>query len=328
LPELAEKTVLKCNQIEPRQHFTVPPPRFSEASLVKELEENGIGRPSTYAAILSTIRDKGYVEMLKGYFKPSELGFIVNDLLVANFPDIFNVDFTAKLEDDLDRIETDKMHSLEVLTGFYKPFKTELDKALKEMLSIKGVGVPTSLDCPLCGKQLHVKMGKNGPFLACSGYPECSYTRDYVRDEKGAITPVESAAGEKTDKICDKCKRPMVIRRGKFGDFLACSGYPECKNTQSVNGNAGGGPANATGVKCPEPGCTGEIVEKRSKRGKVFYGCNRYPDCTLAMWDKPVPKPCPICKASFLVEKTNKRKGTYLSCATKDCGYEEVPDPS
>ena len=324
LPELSEKSILKLNKIDPKQHFTLPPPRFSEASLVKELEENGIGRPSTYASILSTIRDKGYVELIKGYFKPSELGFIVNDLLVENFPDIFNVDFTAKLEDDLDRIEMDKTRSRSVLSGFYTPFKSELDKALAEMLSIKGVGVPTGLNCPSCEKQLHIKMGKNGPFLACSGYPDCSYTRDYERDEKGVITPVESAAGEVTDKICDKCKRPMVIRRGKYGDFLACSGYPDCKNTQSLN--TGGGTASATGVKCPEKGCDGELMEKRSKRGKVFYGCNKYPDCTFAIWDKPVDKPCPACDAPFLVEKSTKKKGTYLKCLTKDCGHEEGMD--
>ena len=322
LPDLSENTVLKLNQLEPKQHFTMPPPRFSEASLVKELEENGIGRPSTYASILSIIRDKGYVELIKGYFKPSELGFIVNDLLVENFPDIFNVDFTAKLEDDLDRIETDKTRSLAVLTGFYTPFKSELDKALNEMLSIKGVGVPTALSCPDCQKQLHIKMGKNGPFLACSGYPDCSFTRDYVRDDKGVIAPVESSAGEMTDKVCNKCQRPMVIRRGKFGDFLACSGYPECKNTQSLN-TTNGGPSSSTGVKCTEKGCEGELMEKHSKRGKVFYGCSRYPDCTFAIWDKPVDKPCPVCQAPFLVEKSTKKKGTFLSCLTKGCDHEE-----
>jgi DNA topoisomerase-1 len=327
LPELSEGTVLNLLKLDPKQHFTQPPPRFSEASLVKELEENGIGRPSTYAAILSTIRDKGYVEMLKGYFRPSELGFIVNDLLVANFPDVFSVDFTASMENNLDRIETDKVQSLEILSGFYTPFKSELDKALNEMLSVKGVGVATSLNCPTCGKTLHIKMGKNGPFLACSGYPACSFTRDYVRDEKGGISAVQSAAGEKTDLLCEKCQRPLVIRKGKFGDFLACSGYPECKNTRSISTTS---PAagKTTGVKCPEKGCTGEIVEKHSKRGKVFYGCNRYPDCSFAMWDKPVAKKCPDCSGDYLVEKVSKKKGVYLSCPTLGCGYEEIPDLS
>ncbi|MBU4316162.1 MAG: type I DNA topoisomerase [Proteobacteria bacterium] len=323
LPELSEGTVLNLLKLDPKQHFTQPPPRFSEASLVKELEENGIGRPSTYAAILSTIRNKEYVEMLKGYFKPSELGFIVNDILVENFQDVFNVDFTARMENNLDRIETEQSQSLEVLSNFYAPFKLELDKALSEMLSVKGVGVPTSLNCPTCGKKLFIKIGKNGPFLACSGYPECAFTRDYVRDEKGVISPVESAAGEQTDILCEKCRRPMVVRKGKFGDFLACSGYPECKNTRSrtADSQARG---KGTGVQCPEKGCAGEILEKHSKRGKVFYGCNRYPDCSFAIWDKPAPKKCPQCGADFLVEKTSKKKGTFLSCTVKDCGYEEI----
>ena len=320
LPELAEGQVLKLNKLEPKQHFTMPPPRFSEASLVKELEENGIGRPSTYAAILSTIRDKGYVNLVKGYFRPSELGFIVNDLLVENFPDLINVDFTAKMEDDLDRIETDKVQSLDILTRFYGPFKKELDKALNEMISIKGVGVQTSLTCPKCNKTLYIKMGKNGPFLACSGYPDCTFTRDYTRDEKGVVQPVESARGEVTDKICDKCKSPMVIRHGKFGDFLACSAYPDCKNTQSLANNGNG---KGTGVKCPEKGCSGEIVEKQSKRGKIFYGCNRYPDCTFAIWDKPVDKECPNCGEKFLIEKSTKKKGVFLACHKKECGYKE-----
>ena len=324
LPELTEGTILTLREITPKQHFTLPPPRFSEASLVKELEENGIGRPSTYAAILSTIRDKGYVEMIKGYFKPSELGFIVNDLLVENFPDVFDVEFTAKMEDNLDRIETEKAQTLQILTGFYTPFKQELDKALTEMLSIKGVGVPTALSCPQCGKKLYIKIGKNGPFLACSGYPECPFTRDYIRDDRGVISPVESAAGKKTDILCEKCQRHMVIRRGKFGDFLACSGYPECKNTRSANATAPQGKSH--GVKCPESGCTGEILEKHSKRGKIFYGCSRYPDCSFAIWDKPVATPCPQCKAPFLVEKVSKKNGTYLACLTRDCGYRDVPD--
>jgi DNA topoisomerase-1 len=321
LPDLSEGKALKLKKLEPKQHFTMPPPRFSEASLVKELEENGIGRPSTYAAILSTIRDKGYVDFIKGYFKPSELGFIVNDLLVENFPDIFNVDFTAKMENDLDRIETDKVLSLEVLKGFYEPFRKELEKALKFMLSIKGIGVKTSLSCPDCRSALHIKVGKNGPFLACSGYPKCKYTRNYSRDEKGIIVPIESAPEQKTENLCEKCFRPMVLRQGKYGDFLACSGYPQCKNTVSLISNSQGA---KLGVKCPEKNCTGELVEKRSKRGKIFYACNQYPKCTLAMWDKPMAKQCPKCGANFLVEKLTKKQGNFLECIEKDCGYKEI----
>jgi DNA topoisomerase I len=322
LPPLAEGDSLEMRQIIPKQHFTQPPPRFSEASLVKELEENGIGRPSTYAAILSTIRDKGYVELLKGYFHPSELGFIVNDLLVDNFPEIFNVEFTATMEDNLDRVETAEMDALSVLNGFYGPFKEKLSIAEKQMLSVKGVGIATELTCPQCNQhKLHVKIGKNGHFLACSGYPECTYSRDYVRDERGNIQPVEPNHEAATDKTCPKCHKPMVIKRGKYGEFLACSGFPECSHTESINGGANG---KSIGVNCPEPGCEGQIVEKKSKRGKIFYGCSRYPECTFATWDKPVNKACPACGAPHLIEKTSKRDGTYFACANRECGYKET----
>ncbi|MCK5507528.1 MAG: type I DNA topoisomerase [Desulfobacterales bacterium] len=321
LPELSEGTELKVNKLEPRQHFTMPPPRFSEASLVKELEENGIGRPSTYASILSTIKEKGYVDFLKGYFKPSELGFIVNDLLVKSFPDIFEVDFTAKMEEDLDRIETSETDYLKILTRFYAPFKKELDAAAENMLSMRGVGIPTDLSCPECKKQLHIKVGKNGHYLACNGYPECRHTSNYTRNEKGKIQPIEVPKDEISDIVCEKCKKPMVLKHGKFGEFLACTGYPACKNTKSVNANQ---TEKTTGVKCPEKGCTGEIVERRSKRGKIFYSCNRYPDCTFALWDKPVAEKCPDCSAEFLLEKSTKKQGTFLTCHNKECGYKKI----
>ena len=251
LPDLIKGAVLKLDKLEPKQHFTMPPPRFSEASLVKELEENGIGRPSTYATILSTIRGKGYVDLLKGYFKPNELGFIVNDLLVQNFPDIFDVEFTAKMEENLDQVESQKLDFLQVLNGFYKPFSKDLDTASEEMLSVKGVGIPTDLKCPKCGKPVRIKVGKNGHFLACTGYPDCTYSNDYIRDEKGIIQPEEQSEEEATDKVCDKCGRPMVIKRGRYGGFLACSGYPECKNTQSLNSNGNG---KKIDVGCPAKG--------------------------------------------------------------------------
>jgi len=320
LPELAEKSVLKLQKLLPQQHFTQPPPRFSEASLVKELEENGIGRPSTYAAILSTIRDKGYVDLIKGYFRPSELGFIVNDLVVASFPDIFDVEFTARMENDLDRIEANEAEALEVLNRFYASFEKKLQEAVEGMTSVKGVGLTTGLSCPNCGKELRIKMGKNGHFLACSGYPDCQYSRDYVRTEKGEIEPVEPAEDEPTDETCEKCGRPMILKQGKYGSFLACSGYPECKNTRSAGASD---PNRQTGVACPVKGCTGQIVEKRSKRGKVFYGCDRFPECDYALWDKPVPRPCPQCGAAFLVEKTTKKEGTFLKCINKECNYKE-----
>lgn len=265
LPELKEGEELILEKYEPRQHFTQPPPRFSEASLVKELEENGIGRPSTYAAILSTIQGKGYVDRAKGYFVPSELGFIVNDLVVQSFPDILDVEFTARMEDDLDRVESGEIKAISILNRFYEPFQKELDAAVEGMLSMKGVGLETDILCPQCSKSVHVKVGKNG-------------------------------------------------------HFLACSGYPECKNTQSVNTGNGG---QSTGVKCCEPGCDGDLVERRSKRGKTFYGCSRFPECTFAIWDKPVNKPCPQCNAPFMVEKTTKKQGTILKCNDKSCGYKE-----
>ena len=320
LPDLTKGTVLKLDKLEPKQHFTMPPPRFSEASLVKELEENGIGRPSTYANILSTIRGKGYVDLLKGYFRPSELGFIVNDLVVQNFPDIFDVEFTAKMEENLDRIESNQLGFLQVLNQFYKPFSKDLATASEEMLSVKGVGIPTDLKCPQCAKPVRIKVGKNGHFLACTGYPDCTYSTDYIRDEKGNIQPEEQSAEEATDKVCEKCNKPMVIKRGRYGGFLACSGYPECKNTQSLNSNGNG---KKIGVGCPEKDCTGDIVERTSKRGKIFYGCSRFPECTFATWDKPLDRKCPVCGAEFLVEKTTKKQGTLVTCLKQGCGFKE-----
>ena len=320
LPELDEGMVLKLNKLEPKQHFTMPPPRFSEASLVKELEENGIGRPSTYSNILSTIRGKGYVDLIKGYFRPSELGFIVNYLLVESFPAVFDVEFTAKMEDDLDRIEVSEANSLEILERFYDSFKNALETASKDMLSLKAVGMPTDLVCPKCNSKLTIRMGKNGHFLGCSRYPECTHTRNYTRDEKGAIHPVDPPPDETSDRICEKCGKSMLIKQGKYGTFYACSGYPDCKNTQSIISSNGG---QTTGVNCPEKDCGGTLVERRSKRGKIFYGCSNFPNCTFAVWDKPVAKKCPKCNALFMLEKTTKKQGTLLSCHTKECGYKE-----
>jgi len=320
LPPLSEGQVLKLNRLEPKQHFTMPPPRFTEASLVKELEENGIGRPSTYAAILSTIREKGYVDRIKRIFKPNELGFIVNDLLVESFPDILDVEFTAKMEDELDRVETAEVNSLAILKRFYAPFSKELDAASKRMLSLKGVGLTTDLVCPQCNSQIHIKVGKNGHFLGCSGYPNCTYTRNYTRDEKGKVQPVEPSADELTDKSCEKCGRPMVVKHGKYGTFLACSGYPDCKHTQSLYSNNA---EQDTGVNCPQKDCDGKLVQRQSKRGKIFYGCSRFPDCNFALWDKPVPKNCPLCGADFVVEKSTKKQGTFMACHTKGCKFKE-----
>jgi len=318
LPLLTPGMILKREKFEPRQHFTLPPPRFSEASLVKELEENGIGRPSTYAAILSTIRDKGYVELLKGYFKPTELGYIVNDLLVQSFPELLDVEFTAKMEEDLDRVEAAEADATAILSRFYDHFKGKIDAAATGMLSIKGVGFSTGLSCPQCRRELYIKVGKNGHFLACSGYPECTYSSDYTRDEKGIIQPVSVIQAEETDKVCEKCGKAMVVKQGKFGPFLACSGYPECKNAQSLNSNGNG---QDTGIPCPQKGCDGHLLEKKSRRGKIFYGCGRFPACTFAVWDKPVAIPCPKCGAGLMVEKSSKKLGDYYACLKQGCGY-------
>ena len=322
-PELNEGGILKLNELEPKQHFTMPPPRFSEASLVKELEENGIGRPSTYAAILSTIREKGYVDLVKGYFKPNELGFIVNDLLVKSFPDVFDVEFTANMENDLDRIEAAEVNYSEVLTKFYDAFKKELETASTGMLSVKGIGFSTDLTCPQCNHRLNIRMGKNGQFLGCSNYPKCTYTRNYTRDEKGVVHPIEPSSDQTSDRICDKCGKPMLIKEGRYGTFYACSGYPDCKTTLSTNSNSGG---TKTGIDCPEKDCAGELIQRSSKRGKIFYGCSRFPDCTFATWDKPVAKECPECGTKLLVEKTTKKQGTFLTCNTKGCGFKATSE--
>jgi DNA topoisomerase-1 len=330
LPELTQDKVLDVLELIPKQHFTQPPPRFSEASLVKELEENGIGRPSTYATILSTIREKGYVTLEKGYFRPSELGLIVNDLLVENFPDIFNVEFTSKMEDSLDRLEAAEIKALEALNGFYLPFKKELEAAVDQMVSLKGVGISTELTCPKCDSPLKLKVGKNGPFLGCSAYPDCDFTRDYIRDEKGSIKPIEPAIEEFSGKTCPKCASPMVIKPGRYGKFLACSGYPKCEYTESLstNGSAAG---KSTGIRCPEKQCDGEIIQKTSKRGKIFFGCSNYPKCTFATWYKPVDRQCPVCGAPLLVEKSNRAEGRFLACLEKSCEFRELiidPEPS
>ncbi|SLM27913.1 DNA topoisomerase 1 [Desulfamplus magnetovallimortis] len=320
LPHLEEGMKLGVKEIIPKQHFTKPPPRFSEASLVKELEENGIGRPSTYATILSTIRDKGYVDLVKRYFIPSELGFIVNDLLVDSFPEILDAAFTANMESLLDNIETGSKKSIEVLNEFYQPFNKKLEHAKEHMLSVKGVGIATDLKCPECEKQLNIKIGKNGQFIACTGYPECTFSSNYSRDEKGNIEILETKIDNTKVKDCDLCGKPMVRKEGRYGEFLACTGYPECKHTESLFAAE---PAKATDIKCPLEGCDGTIVEKKSRRGKAFFGCNSYPECDFASWDKPVNKQCPECGSTFLVEKETKKEGLILKCPVKGCKYKE-----
>ncbi len=258
LPPLEEGETLKLLEVLPAQHFTQPPPRFSEASLIKVLEEEGIGRPSTYASIMETIRSRDYVESQKGNFHPTPLGEIVIKLLVKSFPDILNVKFTSQLEDKLDKVEEGKEDWIDLLHSFYSPFSSDLSRAQKEMRYVK--------------KELE----------------------------------------EKTDKICEKCGAPMVIKHGRFGRFLACSNFPRCKNSRSLT----------LGIKCPRKDCNGEIVQRRTKKRRTFYGCSNYPECNFFSWDRPTGKSCPEC-GSPLVEKYKRSRGNYIKCSNKECSYQE-----
>ena len=312
LPNLQKGDVLKLLSMEPRQHFTQPPPRFTQASLIKELDEKGIGRPSTYAAIISNILDREYVAQNESrQLVPTDLGFLVTDLLVESFPDILNVEFTAGMEDELDKIEDGKEKWTKAMKRFYTPFERDLKKAAKEMRDVKRQEVPTDIACEKCGALMVVKWGRNGEFIACPNYPECKNTKNFKRSNEGEI---EIAAEEQVDEACEKCGKPMLLRFGKFGKFLGCSGYPECKNIQPLQK-----PVDL-GIKCPE--CKeGNIKERKSRWGKMFYGCDKYPECKFASWDKPMPTPCPDCDSPILVEKVTKRAGRTHRCYKKECGY-------
>jgi DNA topoisomerase I len=312
LPPLAVGDRLRLLGLIPKQHFTQPPPRYTEALLIKELEENGIGRPSTYAAILSTILERKYVEKAEGRLRPTELGKVVNSLLVEHFPDVLNVQFTAQMEESLDHIEEGNKDWVETVRAFYNPFSKHLEKAQIEMRDVKREEIPTEIVCEKCGRKMVIKWGRHGRFLACPGYPECKNTKEFVQEASGKVRVVEAVTSS-TQK-CDRCGKPMIVKNGRYGQFLACSGYPQCKNTKPIT----------TGVKCPQPGCTGELTQKRTKRGRTFYACSRYPDCKFAIWDRPVPRPCPSCGAPFLVERFGRRSGPKLACHNKDCGYQEA----
>ena len=361
LPPLSEGMALTLQGLDPAQHFTQPPPAFTEAMLVKALEENGIGRPSTYASILATIQNREYVDKDKGRFKPSELGILVTDLLVKSFPDIIDVEYTAKMEEELDEIEEGRLKWVAALKEFNKKFAKDLKLAKTEMRNVKTEEIPTEETCGKCGKPMVVKWGRYGKFLACTGYPECRNTAE-LKDAGGGAgaDPAASAVAAHTE-TCEKCGKEMVVRRGRFGQFLACTGYPGCRNTRRISVNASGevvskqdqpideicpkcgkqmaikhgrfGEFTAcsnypecryiklkeVGVACPKDG--GVIVERRSKRGKTFFGCANYPDCDFVVWYRPVAKACPQCKAAFLLEKKTKKEGEILVCNTEDCDY-------
>jgi DNA topoisomerase-1 len=312
LPDLQTGDRLSLLSLEPRQHFTQPPPRYTQASLIKELDEKGIGRPSTYASIISNIMDREYVlQDERRSLAPTELGFLVTDLLVDSFPDILNVEFTAGMEDELDKIEQGKENWTKAMKRFYTPFSRDLKKAESEMRDVKRQEVPTDIACEKCGAMMVVKWGRNGEFLACPRYPECKNTKNFKRNENGEL---HVAKEEEVNESCEQCGRPMQVRWGKYGKFLGCSGYPECTNIRPLEK-----PVDL-GIKCPE--CKeGNLKERKSRRGKVFYGCDRYPECKFASWDRPVQGPCPDCKDPILVEKMTKRAGRTRRCRNKDCGY-------
>jgi DNA topoisomerase I len=366
LPSLAEGDRLELRTLRPEQKFTQPPPRFTEATLVKELEENGIGRPSTYASIIGVLQDRDYVNKLEGKFKPTALGRMITDLLTKSFDDIIDVEYTRSLEDDLDKIEQGHTDYVKTLKEFYKKFKKDLARAGKEMQDLKK-GIEIGEACDKCGSPMLLRVGKFGPFIACSAYPECTNTREVEHQEP------ESESGEEEIEPCENCGRPMAVKRGRFGQFLACTGYPECKTTRKLIATKQGGlraakpdqildekcprcEANlvvkqgrfgeftactrypecryikhkSTGVKCPKDADKGgEVVERKSKRGKMFFGCSNYPDCDFVLWNRPIAEACPSCGAPFLVEKITKKHGRQLICNNDDCDYsrsEELPE--
>ena len=303
IPPLEVGEVLALLALDPKQHFTQAPPRFTEASLVKVLEELGIGRPSTYASILGTIiNERGYVRRERRTLFPTPLGIEVTDLLKPFFPDIMDVEFTAQMEDSLDKIEDGERAWGDTVKEFYARFEPELRRAEKEMRNVKA-GTETGEACPECAQPLLERWGRFGKFLACSAYPDCRYTRDLSGNER--------AADEPTDETCPTCGKPMVIKHGRYGKFIACSGYPECKTTKPVT----------LGIACPQPGCSGQLVARRSKRGRVFYGCSAYPNCTFVVWQRPVADPCPKCGAAFLTERAARGR-VVRRCVREGCDFE------
>ncbi len=309
LPALQEGEAVKRNELLPEQHFTQPPPRFTEASLVKTLEEYGIGRPSTYASIMNTLVQRKYVRLEKRTFYPEDVGRVVNDLLVNHFPKYVDYDFTAQLEEDLDAISRGEEQWRPVLHDFWEPFISLLKQKEQEVSKEDVTTEKTDKTCPECGKPLVIKLGRSGRFLACSGFPDCRHTEP--------LSGEEQEEPEVSEEKCDKCGAPMLIKSGRYGKFLACSAYPECKNIQPLV------KPKALGITCPD--CKeGELMEKKSRYGKIFYSCNRYPKCKYALWDQPIDEPCPTCGFPVIVEKVTKRFGTYRKCPKEGCDYKLV----
>ncbi len=361
LPAVAEGERLRFKSFYPEQHFTEPPPRYNEATLVKKLEADGVGRPSTYASIISTIQERNYVKKEGGKFSPTELGMVVNDLLVASFDDIFDIRYTARMEEELDEIEDGRREWRDAIREFYEKFRTDLEHAEEHMEDIKRMEKPTSLVCDKCGKPMVIKWGRHGSFIGCSGYPDCTNTRELTID----LPDVEGAdlTEQDAEEYCENCGRPMVLKRGRFGTFYACSGYPDCRTTKRIgeaekkpdqpidetcpqcgsqmvirHGRFGEFTAcsnypackyvkqKTIGMKCPKCG-EGELIERRSKRGKTFYGCNRYPDCDFVAWQKPIAEKCPQCGNPYLVEKWLK-SGHIAACPNSECKYKHELAPA
>lgn len=298
LPVAREGEILSLVDIQSKQNFTQPPPRYTEATLVKELEARGIGRPSTYAPIIATLQNRVYVVKEEGRFKPTQLGMFVTDFLVKYFSELFDYKFTARMEEQLDRICDGEADWLESLRGYYQLLQNYLEKG-QETESIKKNGIPVEEKCPKCGRQLVIKEGKFGRFKACSGYPECDYSEPLLKKENKTL-----------DAKCPKCGSPLVYRKGKYGSFIACSNYPKCKYIHKEKTD--------TGLPCPL-GCGGTIIKRKTKRGKYFYGCSNFPRCRFATWDEIVPEKCPKCQAPFLLKKVPSKGHPYIYC--QNCDY-------
>ncbi len=313
LPDLSEGERLALRELLDAQHFTQPPPRFSESSLIKELEEQGIGRPSTYASIVKTIRDRGYVRMEERKFFPTELGRIVTDLLEESFPKVMDVAFTARLEEELDQIEDGEVEMARALDGFYQPFSEELERAKDTMPELKDELIATGIPCQACGGEMVIRFGRAGKFLACRNYPRCRNTANYRETPEGGV---ELVPDEEAGVPCDRCGKPMIVRRWKGSRYIACSGYPECRASRPYG----------IGVGCPECG-GGEMVERASRAGRMFYSCSRYPECRFASWSLPVDGPCPVCGYPAMAEKVRKGGKTEIVCLRKGCKGKKTEAP-
>jgi len=302
LPDIKEEENLELFKLIKEQHFTNPPPRYNEASLVKTMEDLGIGRPSTYAPTISTILNRNYVKYEENKFAPTDLGKLVTNVLVENFENIINEKFTADFENKLDSVEEGSAEWKEIIREFYDTFSKTLKKAEENIKEIEKVEIETDIKCEKCGANMVVKKGRFGKFLACPNYPECKNTKPY--DEENG----EEAEEKVSDEKCENCGANLIVKKGRYGEFLACPNYPECKFTKQIT--------KSTGIKCPK--CDGgEIVEKRSKKGRIFYGCSNYPECDFVSWNKPVDEKCDEC-GSIMVKK-NSKKGEKVVCSNKDC---------